>query len=145
MLVRARSASACVEKRTKPKPRLRFVSRSLTTTCIKSDVAANDGAVGQTYRLFYLAILLEAFSQRLIAGMPGQASEKVSVTQPQPGRQRNITYPMNSFVVGFCAMLVASEQSKIQKYFNCTRAFATQARSRQEDNSGRLKESLLRK
>lgn len=70
MLVRACSASDWVEKRTKPKPRLRLVSRSLTTTCIESESLTEDKVISNTYRFFNLAILLKSFSQRFIAGMP---------------------------------------------------------------------------
>lgn len=80
----AASASASVAKRTKPKPLLRPVSRSLTTTCsevslISSLQLAGTSCLGQvTYGLFDLAEFLELLAQSRVISVPGKASAVTS-------------------------------------------------------------------
>ena len=71
----ASSASALDEKRTNPKPRLRFVSRSLTTTCGRVSNRRIIQAATLAYGFFDGSKLLEAIAQGLIGRMPGQAPE----------------------------------------------------------------------
>ena len=58
ILCSAASASALVEKRTNPNPRLLFVSRSLTTTC-KASVPGPELRRHHYYSLLHIAELLE--------------------------------------------------------------------------------------
>jgi hypothetical protein len=69
----ASSASSLVANRTNPNPRLRFVSRSLTTTWIPS-ASVSHIAAHHTYRLLDIAKALEAFVQRIVGCVPGEAS-----------------------------------------------------------------------
>jgi hypothetical protein len=74
----AESASASFAKRTKPKPLLRPVSRSLTTTC--SGVSAFAiltvacARQWETHGLFDLAKLLELLAESAVVGVPCKAS-----------------------------------------------------------------------
>jgi len=80
----AASASASVAKRTKPKPLLRPVSRSLTTTCgevslISRLQPAGTSCLGQvTYGLLDLTELLELLAQSRVISVPGKASAVTS-------------------------------------------------------------------
>lgn len=80
----AASASASVEKRTKPKPLLRPVSRSFTTTCghVSSLFrCAHAAPMSVTYGLFDLAELLKLLAQSLVIGMPRKTSVSLSVME----------------------------------------------------------------
>jgi hypothetical protein len=77
ILWRASSASALVENRTNPKPRLRFVSRSLTTTWRASAMVPRDGHLLR-YRLFHLAELLETLIQCFVGSVPRQATGAIT-------------------------------------------------------------------
>lgn len=95
------SASSCVEKRTKPKPRLRFVSRSLTTTCAESDLTIHNGVMGRELPLpqpGHTAGTHLSASDRWYA-RPGLCKNVNELAVAV--RQCSLTYPMNNFVVGF--------------------------------------------
>jgi hypothetical protein len=72
------SASASWENRTKPKPRLRPVSRSLTTTYTIVKRHGADGTTA-TYGLFHIAKLLKLGSERYIIRVPREAASISSV------------------------------------------------------------------
>jgi hypothetical protein len=72
----AESASASFAKRTKPKPLLRPVSRSLTTTCSRVSIYAFARLApwGFTDGFFDLTELLELLAESAVVGVPGKAS-----------------------------------------------------------------------
>lgn len=73
----ADSASCSLEKRTNPKPRLRPVSRSLTTTFAHVSFCHGASVVAKhlfTYCFIDLPELLEFRAQGLIVGMPCEAT-----------------------------------------------------------------------
>jgi hypothetical protein len=76
--VMAASASASFAKRTKPKPLLRPVSRSFTTTCWSVSAFATRAVTGVTGSgtdgFFDLAELFKLLAQSTIVGVPGKAS-----------------------------------------------------------------------
>jgi hypothetical protein len=76
----AASASASFAKRTKPKPLLRPVSRSLTTTCGSVSSLATRAVTGVTGcgtdGFFDLAELFKLLAQSTIVGVPGKASAR---------------------------------------------------------------------
>jgi hypothetical protein len=77
----AESASASFAKRTKPKPLLRPVSRSLTTTCSGVSAfliaAVARAAEWITHGFLDLAKLLELLAESAVVGVPRKASVKV--------------------------------------------------------------------
>lgn len=71
------SASASEAKRTKPKPLLRPVSRSLTTTCDKVSISGDlstSRPKATTYSFFDLAEFFELLTQSRVIGMPRKTS-----------------------------------------------------------------------
>lgn len=93
----AESASASLAKRTKPKPLLRPVSRSFTTTCrgVSNIVSVSivEATRSITDSFFDLAELLELLAQGAIVGMPGKPSVPGQWCRDVVEGQ---TYPMNS-------------------------------------------------
>jgi hypothetical protein len=86
----AASASESWEKRTKPKPRLRPVSRSLTTVCFESERISWQWGSRATYRFLDLAKFLEFGAEGVVIGVPGEAaggmSEMVASRTARPTR-----------------------------------------------------------
>lgn len=140
--VLACSASSCVEKRTKPKPRLRFVSRSLTTTCTESDVAAYESAIGRELpplQFGHTAETLLSASDRWYArpGLYKDVNELTAIVQ-----QCTLTYPMNNFVVGFCAMAERERMMMEPEYAQVRRVLSARSRIKAEEYVWQVRGSL---
>lgn len=82
----AASAAASSAKRTKPKPRLRPVSRSLTTICEQEVSGEQGGGRRPTYRLIDGAEFLEFGPQRLVVGVPCQAAAAAVSVERREGQ-----------------------------------------------------------
>jgi len=77
MAAMAASAAGSSMKRTKPKPRLRPVSRSLTTICARGQLLsfrAQIFSLEWSYRLIDLAEFLKLDAQSLVVGVPCEAA-----------------------------------------------------------------------